>query len=660
MMSNHPDLPPLAGKQLLERIDSLGKAGEAELQSLLTACAGALRSELERSARLLDAVETVIVGLDPQGRVTLLNRKGCELLGYREKELLGKSWFETCLPQPEGVRIVYPVFERIMAGALAEADYYENEVLTRFGQRRVVAWRNSYLRDAHGRIIGTLSAGEDITARKLAQDALRESEERFRAIFEHSAVGIGMADRDGRVVVSNQALQTMLGYSGDELARMVFTEVTHPDDADADMDLHKELVAGTRNHYAMEKRYIDKSGKMIWGRLHASAIRAQDGELRSVIGVVEDVTERKRAERALRNSEARLEQLLTSSPAVIYSARVDGDYGATFISDNVSAQTGYQPRMFTSDSSFWLDHIHPDDRPRVLRELPKIFSIGVYCHEYRFLHGDGTYRWMRDDVRLHRDADGNPSEMIGSWWDITQRKLAEERSAALLEENRRLMQRLFQLQETERKHLAQELHDELGQWLSAAQANAQSMIGLVPERTAELRASARAIIECVSQVQQGVRRMISDLRPVLLDQLGLEESLQELISQWSSLHPQIACRLSISSPLGELGDTVDITVYRIVQEALTNTARHADARNVTVGLRRDSVAKTREANLYFTIEDDGGGIAKAAGAGMGLLGMRERALAAGGTFELDNRPRNGVRISVRLPILREAASEGGG
>ncbi|MGD8932366.1 MAG: PAS domain S-box protein [Chromatiales bacterium] len=524
-MSSPPKDPStLTSEQLLERMGKHGPAAStAELCRLLQACTGALRAEMDQSARLLDAVDTVIVGLDTQGRVTLVNRKGCELLGFQEGELLGRSWFETCLPQPEGLGTVYPAFQKIMAGRLADVDYFENEVLTRSGQRRMMAWRNSYMRDAAGAIIGTLSAGEDITARKQAEDALRESE-------------------------------------------------------------------------------------------------------------------------------ARLDHLLTSSPAVIYSARVDGDYGATFVSDNVTVQTGYLPRMFTENPGFWLEHIHPEDRTRVLQELPQVFASGVYRHEYRFLHRDGSYRWMCDEIRLHRDADGRPTELIGSWRDVTQRKLAEERSARLLKENRRLMQRLFHLQERERKHLARELHDEFGQWLSAAQANAQSLIGLAPERTEDLRASAGAIIHCISEVQKGVRRMICDLRPAVLDQLGLEDSLRDLVSSWCGHHPHITCRLLLSGALNQLGETIDITVYRIIQEALTNISKHANARDVTIRLG-PRVVQCDAKTLYLTIEDDGGGLVPASGGGgMGLLGMRERVRAAGGSFELIDHPAEGVSIEVKLPV----------
>jgi signal transduction histidine kinase len=187
--------------------------------------------------------------------------------------------------------------------------------------------------------------------------------------------------------------------------------------------------------------------------------------------------------------------------------------------------------------------------------------------------------------------------------------------------------------------------------LSAAQANAQSLIGLAPERTEDLRASAGAIIHCISEVQKGVRRMICDLRPAVLDQLGLEDSLRELVSRWRAHHPHIDCRLSLSGALNHLGEVVDITVFRIIQEALTNTSRHTDARQVDIRLERKADPAIDAMSLYLTVEDDGGGLVPASGgSGMGLLGMRERAHAVGGTFELIDRPGEGVSIQVKLPV----------
>jgi PAS domain S-box-containing protein len=133
-----------------------------------------------------------------------------------------------------------------------------------------------------------------------------------------------------------------------------------------------------------------------------------------------------RAGEALKESEARLSYLLTTSPAVIYTCKPAGDYAATFISENVKAQLGYEANEFVENPKFWADHIHPEDRPRVFADLPRVFEHGYYTHEYRFQKQDGTYRWMHDELQLLRDGQGNPMEIVGYWIDITERKQAED------------------------------------------------------------------------------------------------------------------------------------------------------------------------------------------------------------------------------------------
>ncbi len=129
---------------------------------------------------------------------------------------------------------------------------------------------------------------------------------------------------------------------------------------------------------------------------------------------------------ALRSGEKRLKYILASSPAVIYTCTPTGDYTATFISENVREQLGYEPSDFLSDPAFWARNIHPEDAQRVFAELPGLFECGHLIHEYRFLRRDGTYLWLRDDLRLVRDQSDEPLEIVGSWLDITARRQAEE------------------------------------------------------------------------------------------------------------------------------------------------------------------------------------------------------------------------------------------
>ncbi len=145
-------------------------------------------------------------------------------------------------------------------------------------------------------------------------------------------------------------------------------------------------------------------------------------------------------------------ELLSIGPAVIYTAEVSGSYRATFISENVKQQMGYEPEDFLSDPNFWADHIHPEDKPQVFDELSELFETGQRIHEYRFLHKDGTYCWMHDELKLVHDADGNPEKIIGYWVDITDRKLAEEALRKARDElETRVEERTLQLRENEER-----------------------------------------------------------------------------------------------------------------------------------------------------------------------------------------------------------------
>jgi PAS domain S-box-containing protein len=150
----------------------------------------ALRLERDRAQRYLDTVEAIIVALDREGRITLINQKGCRLLGYGEDELIGQPWFFTCLPQPDGMEIVYPVFLKLIDGEIEAAEYFEYSITSRKGQLRQIAWHNGLMRDEQGRIIGTLSAGEDITERKRTEEALRESEEKLARSKKMESLGL--------------------------------------------------------------------------------------------------------------------------------------------------------------------------------------------------------------------------------------------------------------------------------------------------------------------------------------------------------------------------------------------------------------------------------------------------------------------------------------
>jgi PAS domain S-box-containing protein len=208
----------------------------------------------------------------------------------------------------------------------------------------------------------------------------------------------------------------------------------HPDDLSR-VEAEIARLFGNGFH-ALEYRFRRKDGSYCWVNDEQHLIRGENGEPLEIVGSWSDVTARKAAEEAKAAAHARLSQLLTAAPAVIYSFKASGDYAPTFISDNIERLLGYKPSEYLENPDFWRDRVHPDDLGRVTAEFSRIFDSGYHAYEYRFLRSDGTYCWVNDQLHLIRDTSGNPIEIVGSWSDISARKLAEE---AQHESERRLV-----------------------------------------------------------------------------------------------------------------------------------------------------------------------------------------------------------------------------
>ncbi|GAG90758.1 unnamed protein product, partial [marine sediment metagenome] len=201
----------------------------------------------------------------------------------------------------------------------------------------------------------------------------------------------------------------------------------HIDDREYAINRLKGRLAGDSDiPNTSSYRINTKNGEIKWIESYSKTITYQNKF--ADLALLMDVTEQKLAQEKLRESEERLKFLVSSNPAIIYTSKVAGDYGATFISDNVQKKWGYSSEDFINDSEFWLNKVHPDDREQVLKELSDLREKeGVGIYDYRFKLKDGTYHWMRDEVELLKDKDGNPIETIGSVIDITERKIAEQK-----------------------------------------------------------------------------------------------------------------------------------------------------------------------------------------------------------------------------------------
>ncbi len=377
-----------------------------------------LAHERDLLRALMDNIPDAIYFKDTDSRFLRINRAQAHVLGVSDpEEAIGKTDFDFFTP--EHAREAYADEQRIVASGQPVIDKQER-IRRADGQYRWVSATKVPIWDQQGRVIGIVGISRDITDRKLAEEALRASEERFRAFFEGAAIGIALVDLEGHPVQVNPALQKMLGYSEEELRRMTFAEFTHPDDRALDLALFQELLEGKRDHYHMEKRYIRKDGQVIWGHLTVSSLRHENPTY--VIGMVEDITERKRAEEALRESQERLQAIMDNAPAVIFVRDLQGRY--------LLVNRGYEERFRLAREDLVgktpYDIFPKDVADALLAHDREVLEAGKPLQFEEVVPQDGEQRTYIAVKFPLRDHAGSPYGVCTIATDITERKQTEQ------------------------------------------------------------------------------------------------------------------------------------------------------------------------------------------------------------------------------------------
>jgi len=245
-------------------------------------------------------------------------------------------------------------------------------------------------------------------------------------------------------------------------------------------------------------------------------------------------------------------------------------------------------------------------------------------------------------------------EVIGeicSMRDITEHKLVRQAELELMQ-NRQLTRAIQSRLEEERRSIARELHDELGQCVTAIKTIGTAISNRTQDTAPDVQANALTIVSVASHIYDVVHGIIRQLRPTALDHLGLSETLRDTVSAWRGRHPDIACELSLEGALEGMGETINITVYRIVQECLTNVARHAVATRADIHVTRFNDSQRGDA-VKVAVRDNGKGFAHIGGSEVtrfGLIGMRERVQALGGELLIDSRPNEGATVTAIIPV----------
>jgi PAS domain S-box-containing protein len=470
-----------------------------------------------------------------------------------------------------------------------------------------------------------------------AQVLPAQAKELFQYLFEQASLGIAVEDLEGTLLLVNPALCSMLGYKDNELCGMNCSQFANPEDSLDDWALFEQLRSRAIDQYSLEKRYVRKDGALLWGRLNVSLLKNTDGGPPVVFAFLEDITDRRRTEDALRASEQRFRLAAYAGKMFSYEweAATDvvvrsGGYAEMLCTDGgVERTTGQQV----------LAKVHPDDLETVLTAdaalSPQRPDLRV---SHRMAGVDGTTIWVERTGRAHFNEEGQLLRIVGMIAEITERKLAE---AALADVSRKLVR----AQEQERKRIARELHDDVGQRLAMLSVELEQLHLATPELP-EIRRRLGELQRQSREITTDVQTLSHELHSTRLDYLGPVAAMKALCRD---IGEQAKVEIDFTSedmPAALPPDTA-LCLFRVLQEALRNSVKHSEGEHIEVRLWGTPD------EIHLTVSDQGvgfdTGVARE-GRGLGLVSMEERLKLLGGAFSIESQPGRGTTIHARAPL----------
>jgi PAS domain S-box-containing protein len=634
------------------------RRAEQGLQSLARELAQS-EQDLRRQTSILQAVleslgDGVIVA-DTGGHVLLLNKAAEHLFGRCPTDTTAQEWMASVsCSRPDGTP--WPAGECPLARAARGESLDQAGLLLPGPTAGEKVWLSLTARPLHdeaGRVVGGVAVYRDVTEQQRAAEAVREGEKRLLRVIETIADGILLTDVEGRVTFANGAAERILGLPRSALLGRDFDSLLGaPASAGAASQgdrLGFDRIAGAdRSLYGMNEELVRANGSHAFVSVSVAPFR--DGSRRMVgfVASISDVTERKAAEEALRRSEERFRALVEKGADGIALLGEDG--GVRYASPSTRNVLGYPPEAVVGTN--YLDLVHPDDRAGARERFDECRrgpgrDVVLQC---RVRHGDGSCRYVEGTVS-NRLSDPGVGAIVFNYRDATERRRSQEQLEESLRHLHALHARLERVREEERTRIAREIHDELGQALTGMKMELAGLKralagGDAGGRSQPLAGKVAELSGLVDETIRTVRRIATELRPGVLDNLGLEAAV-EWQAQEFERRTGISCAVAVGAPGAALGRELSTAMFRILQEALTNVARHAGASAVAVSLRPEG------RDLVLEVADDGKGIGEeqaAGGGSLGLLGMRERARLLGGEVRVVGRPGAGTTVVARVPL----------
>ncbi|WP_238474432.1 PAS domain-containing sensor histidine kinase [Pseudomonas cavernae] len=546
-------------------------------------------------------------------------------LPAKDLERLRERWLDTPAPRADESPALWRSLSLLLAGLLLLA------ALLLVWQRRQQQALERRLRDAR----------QAIELREAAEEALRLTQ----FSIDQSTVGILWVNWDSHVRYANRAAEAMLGYAAGAVVERPLRDFEPNLHMDRWLNLWRRARGsdGEPLHFETECRRAD--GGALPVDVALSFLRFRQAEY--LVVYLTDVTERRRALAALRESEARLQGIAANVPGLVF--RLERPYAGAavdfaFISEGSESLVGYSAASLLAPDRGIRSLVHPDDRASYHRTQDQaLLSDSDWRWQGRILTRDGAQRWA--DIKASaRHLDGGLVVWDGIVWDISENKRIELELADSRAQLRELSAHLESVREEEKARIAREVHDELGQVLTVLKLETSMCELAYAALDPGLQERLNSMKRLIAQLFQLVRDVATALRPPILD-AGIGSAIEWQARRFEA-RTQIPCLVEVPEQPLVLADAKAIGLFRILQEALTNVLRHAQAHTVELRLAVEGAA------LQLSVSDDGQGFDPAAvgASSFGLVGMRERVLMLGGSLVIASRPGEGTQLTIRVPL----------